>query len=339
MKHWLDVIKEERESREKLKPDDLCTYGVACLDDPLKVIMPNDLILIGADSGAGKSEIALQIAIHNARRGKHIAFYYFEGGESEAVARLKWQYICELYYAEYFHENIDMDFSLWRANMLDKKDVIAEIENRVQDEFLKIKGLIFFYEINEGLKIEAVLGSLMEFHSLENAIRGGFYGEGNKLMIDLIIIDHLQYFELSGGKTEIEETTQILKEVKKITNVFNTPIILISHLRKKDRERGLPDQEDFYGSSNAPKISTVAIMISNVYLTDFSGHLYPTFFRIVKSRQGIKPYYAMRTNFDIKRREYEKEYQVYPVNNLGKTTADPLPSDKLPKWAKQKEGG
>lgn len=341
MKPWYEIFNEERKQRESLDSSKLCTYGLSCLDDSLKFIMPNDLVVIGADSGYGKSELAIKIAINNVKNGKKVALYFLEGGEHEAMSRIKWRLICDEFFStdEYKYRRIDLDYVSWKTNTNPKMQYLKEIEDKVLSRLLtEWKDRFWFYEIENGIDINNLVSSLYEFHSLEKAIKETPFSKGSGLDLDLIVIDHLQYFELTNEGSEIQETTRILKEVNKITTIFNTPVILVSHLRKKNKDRGLPDQEDFYGTSNTAKIASVAITIaSDTSSHEFSKNIFPTYFRIVKSRIGIRSNYCMKINFDMNTRNYSKEYNLYAVNRDGLISKEPILADNLPKWAIKKQ--
>ena len=87
---WKEPFLEEAIERFSMKKNDLCSYGVPCLDHALGGIYKNDLVVVGADSGVGKSELVLNIAKYNASRGKRVVLYYLEGGHTEAMRRMKW---------------------------------------------------------------------------------------------------------------------------------------------------------------------------------------------------------------------------------------------------------
>ena len=98
---WLSIneaFSKESELRLERNINDYCSYGVKPLDEALVCIMPNDLVVIGADSAVGKSELCLQIARHNLHKNKRVALYHLEGGWQEAITRMKWKDICEEYY-------------------------------------------------------------------------------------------------------------------------------------------------------------------------------------------------------------------------------------------------
>lgn len=327
-KSWDEAYIEETRDRESIEPDRLCTYGVKALDDALFRIGTNELVVIGAETGMGKSELSLNIAQHNAVNGKRVAVYYLEGGHLEAIRRMKWKDITKMYFKDYRFARANVDFKQWMYNY-NPEHVLIDIEGKVNNQYReKYKENLYFYPTTKEFTIEKFMMSLLDFHQLLTA----------DLDLDLIIIDHLQYFSLAQADNEISEITKILREVKEITEYYNTPVILISHLRKRGKNAGLPGHEDFYGSGNIAKIATTAITIAPDPEGDsLADNIYPTFLRVVKSRVGIRPNYAFLVNFDLKTRSYEEDYQIYRVNELGQPASAPLLENELPKWARKEE--
>ena len=326
-----EAFKQEDGLRLDIDFSKLCNYGIKALDDPLLAIAKNELVIIGADSGVGKSSLVLDIARHNAKSGKRVGLFYLEGGHIEAIQRMKWGDITNYYYNHKGeHEYKDLDFRKWALNCCkDLTDLSSKVYEESKDKY---KNNLFLYPISEEFKVEELLSSLVEFHKLSDKKFGefkeGFYD------LDLIIIDHLQYFSLDQSDSEITEITRIIRECKKITDHYNIPVILVSHLRKKGKDRGLPDQEDFYGSSNIPKIATTAITIApDTKEDDLANNIFPTYFRIVKSRIGLRNNYAIRCNYNLNLREYEKNYKIFRLDGAGNICPE-LKPEQLPKWAK-----
>jgi len=335
---WKDAFKEENVSRLNTNSNSLCTYGIRPLDEALFRIAKNELIVIGADSGVGKSELSLSIARHNAMNGKNVAVYYLEGGHLEAITRMKWKDIADRFYRdlERGHQNNiykEIDFKKWLFNH-GELDHLHAIEQEIYGDYTeKYKDNLFFYPITDKFDVEKLTMSLLDFSTLEpDENDNGLLGY--KYSLDLIVIDHLQYFSLDKDETEIQEITKILRTVKMITDSYHIPVILISHLRKKHKDRGIPGQEDFYGSSNIPKIATTAITIAPApNKENLAGNIYPTYLRIAKSRTGVKPNYAMLVNFDLNRREYESKYKIYRLDSYGNVSDNALKDEELPRWA------
>lgn len=338
-KDWSEAFKEEDEKRLNLDFTKLCTYGVNVLDEPLLAIAPNELVVIGADTGMGKSELVLHIARHNAKNGKKVALFYLEGGHLEAIQRMKWRDICEIYYQERnsYDEYIDMDYRKWMFNKLDKT-ALTKLSAQVYDKYKDLyKNNLYLYPLEADFKIDNLLRALLDFHTLEYKKDNPFILD-SKYNLDLIIIDHLQYFSLDKDDNEITEITKILRAVKDITDNSNIPVILVSHLRKKGKDRGLPDQEDFYGSSNIPKIATTAITIAPFYGEEkLEDNIFPSFIRVVKSRIGLRSNYAMLCNFDLTTRSYMDNYKLYKLDTFGNVITPEVSKINLPRWAKGAE--
>lgn len=343
--NWItlnDAFKDEAVKRADINIDDLCVYGIKPLDDSLVCIPKNELVVIGADSGVGKTELSLKIAQVNIKRGKKVAIYYLEGGYREALSRMKWRDIAQEYFKDYYKLGLDMDYRKWSLNMFCKQadidnpyKILMELESKLWDKYKEeYKNNLMFYS-GAGLTLDSFIASLMEFHIKEDTPNP--FDNKISFDIDLIIIDHLQYFSLTKSENEIFEITEILKTVKNITEVFNIPIILISHLRKKSKDRGLPGQEDFYGSSNIPKIASTAITLAPSSDKDnLREGIYPTYIRVAKSRVGVKPNYAFLVDFYLDRREYSDIYDIVRLDNFGNVAENILHPEEKPKWTERK---
>jgi len=330
---WDKAFKQENEERWDTDPNKLCSYGIKVLDDALYRIGKNELVVIGAESGQGKSELSLMIGQHNAQQGKKVAVYYLEGGHLEAIRRMKWRDMMKKYQKLSPHEKITniINFRDWYFNnrgINKKDDILVRLEKEVHQEYKEnYKNNLQFYPTEKDFTLEKMVSSLFDFKELLS----------KNLDLDLIIIDHLQYFSLSQADNEITEITKILREVKHITEYYNTPVILVSHLRKRGKNAGLPTHEDFYGSGNIAKISTTSIMISPATdKTDMGKNVYPTYFRIVKSRMGIPAHFVFLSDFKGLEKSYSNSYEIYCVDGFGNVTVEPLEHEKYPSWARRK---
>lgn len=335
---WEEGFKKEADERLNTDVSKLCTYGIKPLDDALFCINKGELVVLGADSGIGKTEIAIQIASHNAKNGKKVALYHLEGGYREAMARMKWKDICQEFYRKHYGTYVDIDYRKWSVNF-EQDRVLTQIEAEIWKNYKdKYRDNLYLYDAGGDLTLTDFLASLLDFHSLYTAAEnyGKEKGRSAGFDLDLIIIDHLQYFSLEQNENEITEITKIIRAVKKVTEDYGIPVVLISHLRKKTKDRGLPDQQDFYGSSNIPKISTTSITITpKINSEDFANQVYPTWMRIVKSRIGVRSSFAILADFDGKKKEYNEYYSLHKVNSDGFPCDDAMTDSELPKWARQ----
>lgn len=334
---WKDAFTEESESRINLNADKLCCYGIKPLDDALACIQPNELVVIGADSGVGKSEMGINIARANAKKGKKVVVYYLEGGHREAMQRMKYRDLTETYFKNFAGERIDIDFTGWSTNRIsDPKGILNEVEKIMYKDYMEAyKDNLYFGKIHSEFTIDTFRDSLFDRSMLVPGSEKAKYGF-HSFDIDLIIIDHLQYFSLPAGENEIKSITTIIRAVKQLTEMERIPVVLMSHLRKKTIDRGIPDQEDFYGSSNIPKISSTSILIAPDYENDnFSKSLFPTYLRIAKSRVGVRPSLLIKVDFDSIKRKYADDYDMHLVNRKGEVSKKALDFEKLPIWARK----
>lgn len=332
MRVWDELYIEQAQQRKSIDKNRICNFGIKALDDCLIGILKNDLVVIGADSGVGKSDICLNMALHNARQGKTVALFFIEGGAEEAIARIKWKAIKDIYYSS-GKNSIDLDYRKWRMGMLES-DEMDVLENEAFMSLMKdIGGRLHIYEFEDSFTVDCLIKSIGYFSSKK--VNSSYLIEENFYDVDLIIIDHLQYFTLANPKNELTEMTQILMKVKDITNFHKIPVVLVSHLRKKDKDRGLPGQEDFYGTGNIAKISSLAFTISSCPGgDDYANQIYPTFFRIVKSRTGIRSSFGILNYYDLKRGKYIDKYELYNLAG-DKPCSTPIENSKLPKWAQK----
>lgn len=333
IKDWSECWEDEKVSRKAIDQNKICDFGIKALDDAFGGILRNDLVVIGADSGVGKSDICLNIALHNASLGRQVALFFIEGGAEEAITRIKWKAIKDLYYSDPSN-TAELDYRKWRLGRLESVDMDRLEELAFKNLEEKIKNKLHIYDFDAAFTIEHLTNALAYYASKK--VNHVYKVEEHFYDVDLVIIDHLQYFTLVSGGNELQETTQILMKVKDLTQHQKIPVILVSHLRKKDKDRGLPGQDDFHGTSNICKISSLAFTVTNHPTKDnYSEQIFPTFFRVVKSRTGTRSTYAILNNYDFKRGDYQKEYALYALK-ADRPFSTPMPSSKLPSWARGK---
>ncbi len=218
---WVSAEK----ARTSIDPDRICSFGIPILDDALTGILQNDLIVIGADSGVGKSEIALDIAIHNASHGRTVALYFLEGGAEEAINRIRWKMIRRKFF-QGGYSGIDLDYTKWRMNKI-THPLIKELDDICLAEFNNtVKNKLHMYSFEDGFTIDMLMNSIGVFANYLNPPTDPVPLIGYS--VDLLIIDHLQYFSLTSDSNQFMEMTQILMKVKQITVHHKIPVVLIS---------------------------------------------------------------------------------------------------------------
>jgi len=335
---YKDAMQSAVQYKDSTIFNNLCTYGIKPLDHALLAMAKNELVVIAAGSGYGKTEMALAISRHNAIRGRKVAHFNLEGGSREAIMRLMWRDMCDIYYREYSEEGVEMDFRKWFLNY-PMSPLIKKLENQAYVEMSdKLGGNMWLYENPGGLDCDTFCKAMVNLEGLSadlsldrdmRLLMTGLKG------IDLIVIDHLHYFNIDKDDNEIAEITEILKRARIITEELQIPIILVAHLRKLMRGHGVPDKEDIYGTSNIHKIASTCIIIAPDHEKDRGWEgIYPTYMRIAKSRQGIRPNDLIYVDFNIKTRSYSEKYEIYKGFPDGSVTPEPVPEGEKPRWAR-----
>lgn len=343
--HASEGMKREKMRRELLKKETPCRFYIKPLDDALGGLMRSELVVIGADSGIGKTEFANQLACKNASQGKKVALISLEGDKDEVWRRLKFNHISQNYYRNRLWLNghsMDMSYPNYVLSKIEDP-IINDLENQAEAYINeKLGNRLSVFEKENMNDIDGIMKSLeMNIKSVyiqEPCETNPFGIKEYRSEFDLVVIDHLHYFDNVSGDNENVHTTRIMREIKRYTEELSTPVVLVSHLRKKTRDRGIPDIEDLHGTSNIAKISSTTILLTPYYSKyDYHAMIYPTFIRYAKSRAGIPQTLCALVDFDNKIKEYSEPYDLYWVNSEGEPEA--ILDDNYPSWARKKKDG
>lgn len=300
-------IKESRENNKIIG-----NYGISFLDDYLGGIRKSDMVLIGADTGAGKSTLAYQIAFNNSLENK-VHLFALEADIHEPYIKQAYTFIADQYFNKRkIYKHLDMSYRNFLLGKIDEKYFEPEL-TQYMDKFYR---LTVHYK-----EKEFTINTLLEkFAQVAEHC-------------DMIILDHIDYFDLISGM-ENQEVTEILKELRSIGIDYNIPIIILSHIRKPlTRGDLLPDKEDFMGTSNKTKITKTSILISPDYENyDFYSGRFGTYIQIPKDRAYGKTNLVARCIFNRNKNTYEKEYELHKIK-MGVPEDKIITVDELPPWA------
>lgn len=287
-----DRIDDERIARAQIKGREL-SFGVSYLDDATRGILPNDLVLIGAPTGMGKTELCVQIALANLQNGKRVHFIALEAEKYEIERRLLFPLLANSYYGDIDRPKINgkLNMTDWILGKFD--DVLSKHEDAVINFFKDaFRSLFTFYKADK-FGVDELIYNVMSVCD----------------DTDLIIIDHIHYFDWDEDNDN-KAIKNIAKTVRDICLEIGKPVVLVAHLRKKDK--GQKDlaagSDEFHGSSDLTKIATKVITISGADVIDDK---YVTYFRIAKNRMdGSVTRFIAQCFFDYKVRRYDDEYKI-----------------------------
>lgn len=308
---------DETDHKDSLK------YPIAYLNEALGGMTKSELIVIGADSGTGKTEIVNSIAFDNASRGKNVYLFSLEGDRYEVINRQRYKEYTQMVNSTKRWDLLVSYRDFIQGNMGDKKD-------KVRDEMLSIDEL--FKAKYKTLKIYAREESLtMELFASHLELING--------KADLVVIDHLHYFDFKS-RDEYSEINEIMKQLKTLQDKYRIPIVLVSHLRKKDKTRVFPGQEDFHGSSNIVKQADTCIVLAHIepgeedtehYAKQVNTNIYDTGIRVAKSRSGFSNRLLGIVKYDLNKRKYADDYELAICGN---TFVTKIEKDSYPTWSR-----
>lgn len=311
-------IKDERAERLERAKSNLC-YGISYMDDALGSIA-RDIVLVGAYSGCGKTELITHIAQTNVKRGKRVHVFALEAERNEIERRIKYKVIADFYYRglrKNIFQPITIDYADWNAGKLDHIFGMyePEIEDQIASEY---KTLHTIYREYGEYTVDTFEKQFM-------AIRD---------QTDLVIVDHLHYFDLDDDN-ENRAIKNVVKKIRDTSLLSGKPVILVAHVRKRDRKYRslLPELDDFMGSSDIGKIATRAVMIAPANVPGRTLTKFPTFIRVVKNRAGSsRTRLCALTSFDITTNRYQEDYYLGAEND--EHEFEPITvKEQLPHWA------
>jgi replicative DNA helicase len=305
-KSSLDVIqKEEKQIREDLVRNKL-KFGISFLDESLRGILPTDLVLIGASSGVGKTELASNIAYKNAHDGKRVYGIFLEAFRGEIELRQKYRLLA----TEAKKDGRRPNYADWIHG---EQPWLDEYSKRI--DYSTFQNVFTKYR-DKQYTVEDLEKDLLSINT----------------DADLIVIDHLHYFDIQD-ENENRGMTRILKTIADIIQVIQRPVILVSHIRKRgDFDQSLvPDKEDLHGSSNIHKIATKVVTMANASFT--VDHSF-TFMKAAKYRlDGSVTNYIANCKYSPEMNDYEKRYLIGRAITSGRSEKWEECAEK-PRWYK-----
>jgi archaellum biogenesis ATPase FlaH len=310
----------EMELRKKAR-DGLLTFGNKFLDDAMVGIFKNDLILIGARSGAGKTQLCTNIALANVLNGKRVHYIALEAELYEIEQRIKYQLFAKEFYQQKkqasisdqkFHVNIS--YQNWALG--DYLESHADIEGKVCSEFISLFPTLFTFYKTDSFDAATFMLKVTECAN----------------DTDLVIVDHVHYFDYEDDN-ENRAIKDIAKTARTLALENSKPIILVSHMRKADRNSDsvCPGLEEFHGSSDLFKIATKAITFAPGEWDKEKGQ--ETYMRIVKNRlDGSVTRFMGLINYKNQEGRYAEKYKIGLTNQKRGDEFKTLALGSYPAW-------
>ena len=292
-------------------------YHMTFLDDCLRGILPNDLVLIGAETGAGKTECVRSIAAANAFIGKRVYYFALEAAPNEIERRTKYGILLSLLQRDNVAGRERVNYPDWYHGRCE--DLCGKYNSEAERLFaMQYKNLHTYYR-----------GSKFDHDDIKRLFLA-IQSEA-----DLIILDHLHYVDIDD-ENENRGFKRTIQMIRNVALGMGRPVLLVAHLRKRDlRSKAIvPDVGEFHGSSEISKNVTHAVLFAPARSMPSSRPgIARTFMHVPKDRVGGATGLVALLEFDRRTKSYTTWY------TLGRTGYDgsefePLGSDEVPEWAK-----
>ncbi len=299
-------------------------YHNSFLDDCLRRLLPHDLVLLGAPSGVGKTDLALNVATSNAMRGKNVHYFALEAEPRELERRTKFALLSQAAYARQSayggqgHPLRDkLNYADWMVSECDHicAEYTESVERQIAD---KLSTLWTFYR-GADFTAKNLRDKILEIHT----------------QTDLIVVDHLHYID-TPDDGDHAALGAVVKDIRDVTLLVGRPVILIAHMRKRDRgaKQIVASIDDFHGSSNITKIATHVVTLENA--NDIEAAKWwqaPTYIVVHKDRRGGRPPFFALSHFDRRTKTYGPKYTLGRAIRGG-VEFEPVPIGDQPGWAR-----
>lgn len=315
-------IREAGEIRDEAARNVL-PFNVTFLDDVFRGILPHDLVLIGAGTGAGKTHLASIIAETNVVAGKRVHFFALEAEPNEIENRIHYRMISKFAWEKRIRGCEDLNYPDWYLHRCDSI-ISEEVEEAARRRIEKAFPNLFTYYRDQEFTMHDISRLFLSIQD----------------QTDLIILDHIHYVDDEDGVSENRSLKRIAKTVRDVSLSMGKPVILIAHLRKKEARTVLiPSLDDFHGSSDLTKIVTKCVLLSRaVDWPSEDSHVVNTYVYDPKHRMAGSSGLCAVAGFDLGTQRYEKEYLLGRMSLAGDKFI-PLGEEELPRWAKHAKRG
>lgn len=196
------------------------------VDKYLNGFKAEDLVLLSGDTGVGKTTISLNILQHFIKEGHRCLGFFLEGKIMYYIMRM-----------------MSMETKIEYAKLNENEEEWKEIKTQFSEYPL------FFYS---GAQSELDTKKLKEL--LEAAVK--LYD------IEFVFIDNLQKF-VKDDRFSTQETSQTISVLKNLAVDLNIPILLITHIRKPEKDRKRVSMHDAKNSSTIYQEADIYLTLWN----------------------------------------------------------------------------
>ena len=280
-----EVLEEADIELENTKPEDIVSFGYDFLDENLTGLFKGELVILGGESGTGKTTFATNI-IYKASK----------------------KYKCCIYALEDRLVDYGIKSMFFEVNRLRTKDGRKSYpwndyrRNQISDpNFKELKK-----QAKENLRNENILFvkavRQMDIETLEREVDLKV-----KEGVQLFLIDHLHYFDLlKGNQSKADYIENMMVRIKSLLNRTGARTILVVHYKKLEGKK--PMLDSFKDSIAIPQNANYVI---NLWRDrSDSGDRLKTLLTVPKSRNPNGEF-TLELEFDPNKNDYKLINQKY----------------------------
>lgn len=233
--------------------------GFGDLDNVLLGLRPNQMIIVAARPGMGKTTLAMDFCRNIAiKEKKPVAFFSLEMNRTELVMRL-----------------LAAESEVWLSKLIS-----GELEQRdwerISRTLERVAEAPLYVDDSPNL-------TMMEIRSKARRMR-------QQQGIELIVIDYLQLLTSGGRSAESrqQEVSEFSRSIKLLAKELEIPIIAIAQLNRETerRDNKKPQVSDLRESGSLEQDADVVILINRPFERDEMGAVPPAQIIVGKNRSG-----------------------------------------------------
>lgn len=235
--------------------------GFIKYDDKIGGMYPNELVVLAARSGEGKSALALSILNDVAiRQKKGVALFTLEMSTHESICRL----ICQLTglpYKNVYQGKLNKDE--WKQ--------YVEATKRISDSPI-------YFDDGFGMTVPEIRSKIRKLADKN---------------LSLIIIDQLEQIRGYDGMKMHEQFDKIAYDIKTLTKEFQIPIIMNHQLNRSIMDRHLKNPEPILSDLNQAGEKPADQVWIILHQKDEKGNILQSKVKMLKNRNGAKIEFAV----------------------------------------------
>jgi len=255
---------------DELDPNSIFSYGYAPLDDHLGGIYPSEVVLVGGESGLGKSSFITSILRHNSLRHK-VVLFSLEDTLLDYTLKQLWFSIGKIR-KRAGHKNYP--WKEFRNNNIVSSSYAEEREEA--ERMTKDSGNLIFYDRGHEDAPKKMDVDTLEDLIIKSAERG----------YKLFGIDHLHFFNIGvQNRTKADAIEEVMQRIKGLADKLEVAILLVAHYHKLRGEK--PTLDSFKDSSSIVQTANVVINMWRDRSDDLGTDINETHFMMPKIRSPV----------------------------------------------------